>query len=94
MCRWWISRNLGFEINCDDEIRKDAFLFGEAQSRVVVSVKPENQENFVEFMAGHQADFSLLGEVKGACAVIDGENFGLITEMKTIFDNSLGEILA
>src|SRR3546814_10543550 len=46
-----MPRNLGFDINSDVNIRKDAFLFGEAQSRVVVSVKPELQEQFLEFMS-------------------------------------------
>ena len=32
-------RGLGFDIEADGEVRLDAFLFGEAQSRVVVSVK-------------------------------------------------------
>ena len=37
--------NLGFDVVASDyRIRKDAFWFGEAQSRVVVSVNPENTE--------------------------------------------------
>src|SRR5690606_36599826 len=43
--------SFGFAIATDSEIRKDAFLFGEAQGRVIVSVKPENQRLFVEKMA-------------------------------------------
>jgi phosphoribosylformylglycinamidine (FGAM) synthase-like enzyme len=35
-----MPNGLGFEIETDDAIRKDAFLFGEAQGRVVVSVSP------------------------------------------------------
>src|SRR3546814_10676115 len=39
-----MPNDFGFAIDTDSEIRKDAFLFGESQGRVVVSVKPANQE--------------------------------------------------
>jgi len=35
-----MPNGLGFEISSDNKIRKDAFLFGESQSRVVISVAP------------------------------------------------------
>jgi phosphoribosylformylglycinamidine (FGAM) synthase-like enzyme len=38
--------NLGFEVNVVEDMRKDAFWFGEAQSRVVVSVKSSNLASF------------------------------------------------
>src|SRR5690606_39017144 len=58
-----MPREFGFAIETDSEIRKDAFLFGEAQGRVIVSVKPENQEAFVELMAASVTDFTYLGVV-------------------------------
>lgn len=88
------DRELGFEIDSNSEIRKDAFLFGEAQSRIVVSVSPAKQKEFVEYMSLHNADFELLGEVKGNSAIVDGENFGAIGELKAIYQNSLAEVLA
>ena len=36
-----LPNNLGFDIETDPNFRKDAYLFGESQSRVVISVKPE-----------------------------------------------------
>jgi phosphoribosylformylglycinamidine synthase len=53
----------GFSISTDTAIRKDAFLFGEAQSRVVVSVSPEQKAAFEAFLQQHGMDYSLLGEV-------------------------------
>ncbi len=84
---------LGFDIESDEEIRKDAFLFGEAQGRVIVSVKPENQEAFVEFMATSEVEFSLLGTVSSGEFKIDNENFGAVAEIKNVFDNVLHGIL-
>src|SRR5690606_15702015 len=41
-----MHRNLGFDIMTDEEIRKDAFLFGESQSRIVVTVNEEQLDDF------------------------------------------------
>ena len=88
-----MPQKLGFDIETDEEIRKDAFLFGEAQGRVVVSVKPENQEAFVEFMATSEVDFSLLGTVTSGEFKIDNEDFGSVEPVKNVFDNVLHNIL-
>ncbi len=88
-----MPQKLGFDIQTDEEIRKDAFLFGEAQGRVVVSVNPENQEAFVEFMATSEVDFSLLGTVTSGEFKIDNEDFGSVEPVKNVFDNVLHNIL-
>ena len=84
-----MPNNLGFEISSDDEVRKDAFLFGEAQSRVVVSVRAEQEEAFVESLSASEVPFSLLGEVKGDSMLIDEEDFGKVNEAKDAFENAL-----
>ncbi len=84
-----MPQNLGFNIVTDSEIRKDAFLFGEAQGRVVVSVTQNQQEAFVEFMATTGTDFSLLGNVSTGDLLIDETSFGTVQEAKQIFDNVL-----
>ncbi len=88
-----MPNKLGFNINSDSEIRKDAFLFGEAQGRIVVSVKPEEQEAFVEFMATTEIEFSLLGHVTGGSLLVDDENFGSVQDAKSTYDNVLHHIL-
>ncbi len=85
-----MNGNKGVAITSDDNIRKDAFLFGEAQSRVLVTVAPDKQEEFVEFMALHNADFNMLGTVSGDSILVDETNFGSVAELKNIYDNALG----
>ena len=51
-----MPRELGFDIVTDSEIREDAFLFGEAQSRVIVTVSEEQEQDFIEFMMSHSYD--------------------------------------
>lgn len=82
----------GFSIETNTSIRKDAFLFGEAQSRVVVSVKPENVEVF-EKSLGNTA-VQKLGTVNANGSFeIDGESFGATGEAKTAYDGVLQEAL-
>ncbi|MBS1529844.1 MAG: phosphoribosylformylglycinamidine synthase subunit PurL, partial [Bacteroidetes bacterium] len=88
-----MSNGLGFEIESDSAIRRDAFLFGEAQGRVVVSVSTEDQERFVELVATSEVEFSLLGEVSDGYLTIDNESFGHITDIKLVYDNVLDVIL-
>ena len=85
--------NLGFEINSDVSIRKDAFLFGESQSRVVVSISEHQLHSFEAELKKQGAKYSKLGQVKGKNIVIDGENFGTIIEFKEGFDTSLEKYL-
>ncbi len=88
-----MPRGLGFDIVTDSEVREDAFLFGEAQSRVVVSVPEETEEEFIEFMMGSGVNYTLLGHVTKGKMMIDDEHFGFISEAKELFDNALGKLI-
>jgi phosphoribosylformylglycinamidine synthase len=88
-----MPNGLGFTIESDDSIRKDAFLFGEAQGRVVVSVTPEGQEAFIELLSTSEIDFTFLGTVNGGELIIDEESFGTTATAKNVFDNVLHNIL-
>lgn len=88
-----MTNGLGFDISSDEEVRKDAFLFGEAQSRVIVSVKKSDEDKFIDLMMASKAEFEYLGDVKGKEMVIDDESFGTVAEAKQIFDSALGDLL-
>jgi len=88
-----MPNGLGFDIATDDTIRKDAFLFGEAQGRIVVTVAPEEQERFIEFMATSETEFSLLGTVNNGFLNVDEELFGHVTDVKMVHSNVLHSIL-
>ncbi|MFC7526169.1 phosphoribosylformylglycinamidine synthase subunit PurL [Parapedobacter sp. GCM10030251] len=88
-----MAGNLGFAIDSDSEIRKDAFLFGEAQGRIVVSVKPDRQESFVEVLAASGTEFSLLGAVTKNGFVVDGELYDTVDHAKQVFDRVFHDIL-
>jgi phosphoribosylformylglycinamidine synthase len=86
--------NKGFEVRSNNQVRKDAWLFGEAQSRVVVSVSAEQTAAFERFLQAENTPFEILGAVKGHDVVIDGENWGAVSAWKRTYDTVLGEIMA
>lgn len=88
-----MPNNLGFSINTDAQFRKDAFLFGESQSRVVVSVAAEKASALENFLKDSGINFMQLGTVSEQNVSIDGEDFGAITTWRSTYDNTLGEIL-
>ena len=87
------TNNLGFEIVSSSAVREDAFLFGEAPSRVVVSVTETGEDAFLDTLQGSTAPFMLLGHVTQGRIVVDDKNFGMVEEYKNIYNNSLAEKL-
>lgn len=83
---------LGFDINTDSSIRKDADLFGEGQSRVVVSVKPDQKAAFEAALG--TAPFRLLGTVTNGDIRVDGENWGSVGEWQNQYDTVIEKFLA
>jgi phosphoribosylformylglycinamidine synthase II len=88
-----MPNGLGFSVDSDEDIRKDAFLFGEAQGRVVVSVKPEQQEALIELLSTSEVEFTLLGTVNTGNLEVDGESFGTTAAARSVYDNVLHNIL-
>ena len=84
---------LGFEVITDPAYRKDAFLFGESQSRIVVSVSPEKQEAFETLINERNLLAKALGTVTAGECVVDGEVFHEIKTIKNRYDTALEELL-
>ncbi len=88
-----MPHNLGFDITTDAEIRTDAFLFGEAQGRIVVSVLPSRETQFIDFMLAKKLPFSTLGHVTKSEIRIDDVSFGFVADLKKIYDTSLEQLI-
>ncbi|MBW8684251.1 phosphoribosylformylglycinamidine synthase subunit PurL [Chitinophaga rhizophila] len=87
-----MSSGLGFDIHTNPNFRKDAFLFGESQSRAIVTIRPEDKEKFDAVLhtvidaTEHSIKFEKLGVVKGEHVVIDGEDWGTVAVWKQPYD--------
>jgi phosphoribosylformylglycinamidine synthase len=92
LCESGFYNDLGFSINTDANIRKDAFLFGEAQSRVIVSVAPVNIAQFERLLQGFP--HTKLGQVTDGQVTIDGTDWGSIVEWKKLYDTAIERMLS
>lgn len=92
LCESGFNRELGFSIITSNEYRKDAWLFGEAQSRVIVSVSLDKVYEFEKFLAG--IDFEKIGVVTSGEMVIDGDFWGTIDWWKEKYDTAIENFLA
>ena len=82
-------RGLGFSVNSDTSIRQDAFWFGEAQSRVVVSVDASKKVAFEAALQAHGVKFSVLGSVQGTDIIADGAKLSSVAAAYQSFDTAL-----
>jgi phosphoribosylformylglycinamidine synthase len=84
-----MTNNLGFDITTDSDIREDAFLFGEGQGRIVITVKPDTMDDFLDFLEESNITCTLLGHVTKGEMRVDDVPYGTIGESKTIYENAL-----
>ncbi len=87
-----MANGLGFNIHTGDDIRKDATLFGEAQSRVIVTVNPDLHSIFEAELRG--LPFYKIGTVTSQKEIcIDNESWGYISDWKEAYDMALEKLL-
>jgi phosphoribosylformylglycinamidine synthase len=88
------NRNLGYQINSNKNFRKDAWLFGEAQSRVIVSVAQQQVAAFEASVKASNVSFEKIGSVTAGDIQIDNENWGDIQAWGKKYDQAIGNLLA
>lgn len=92
LCESGFPGSLGFNIKTGTGIRKDAYLFGEAASRVVVTVKDAQKVAFEKHADGFP--FQYLGQVTPGDVAIDGESWGTINDWQILYDTAIEKFLA
>jgi len=92
LCEAGFNRELGFSILTSGSIRKDAFLFGEAQSRVIVTVALEDAKHFESTLKDFP--YEKIGVVTSGELVIDGEFWGTIDWWMNAYDTAIENFLA
>lgn len=88
-----MPNNLGFDITTDAEVRTDAFLFGEAQGRVVVSVSLSREAQFLDYMATSKVPFTALGHVTKSEIRIDDVAYGFVDDFKQTYLSAIERII-
>ena len=95
------NRELGFSVNSVAEfywdgkpVRKDAFWFGEAQSRVIVTVSEEQVANFHRHLEKSEIANVKLGNVTPGEIIVDGEFWGTIDWWQEKYDTAIENYLS
>ena len=91
LCESGFNRELGFSVITTGGIRKDASLFGEGQSRVVVSVALDKVKEFEASVKN--IPFEKVGVVTSGEIVVDGDFWGTIDWWSEKYDTAIENYL-
>jgi phosphoribosylformylglycinamidine synthase len=92
LCESGFNRELGFTVETKDHIREDAYLFGEGQSRVVVSVKADLIEKFENALG--ELPYERIGLVTSGEMLVNGDFWGTIDWWQEEYDSAIEDYLA
>lgn len=92
LCESGFNNELGFSIITNSTIRKDAFLFGEGQNRVLVSVALDNVQAVEALLKDFP--FEKTGVVTSGEIVVDGDFWGTIDWWKEKYDSAIENFLS
>ncbi|MBA4140922.1 MAG: phosphoribosylformylglycinamidine synthase subunit PurL, partial [Segetibacter sp.] len=89
------NRNLGFDVQQSaTNVRRDAYWFGEAQSRIVLSCTIKNAEALLEKIKAGNLPYEYLGIVTEGNIDMEGEYWGHIEDWKKLYDIAIERILS
>ena len=92
-------RGLGFEVSFnalyldETDVRNDAFWFGEAQGRVIVSVADEDMETFLTLAEAMTIEIDELGKVTDGSVTVNNQDWGTTREWKTMYDTAIEKLI-
>jgi len=86
-----IMSGRGANITLDGDMRTDALLFGETQSRIVISISPDNREKIESLCRKHGVSCTLLGQVKGDALIINDYINSGIRELTDLYTRAIPE---
>ena len=88
-----MASGLGFSVTSDSSIRKDAWLYGECQSRVMVSVNAAQAAGLEKVLNDKGVIFSKIGEVGGDAMVVDGDAYLSLAEAHALYEGALPALM-
>ena len=75
------------------DIRMDAYLFGESQSRVVVTVNIDKEREFISLAEENGIEISAIGKTTNGKILVFNESFGEICRWKTNYEETIEKYL-
>lgn len=97
LCKSAFPNDLGFKLQATSHqqanIRLDSMLFGESQSRIIISIDKNNQKEVENYLKENDCPYQILGEVTGGQTKIN-EIKSNIKELKEIWEGALPKLLS
>lgn len=88
------NRGLGFTVEATNtDLRKDAFWFGEAQSRVVVSCSKDKATAVAEAAKAAGITATVLGTVTNGAVQVNTASWGTIDGWKNLYDTAIEKLI-
>lgn len=87
------NRGLGFAVEANTDLRKDAFWFGEAQSRVVVSCAKDKATAVAEAAKAAGITATILGTVTSGTVQVNTASWGTIDSWKNLYDTAIEKLI-
>ena len=102
LCESAFPNNLGFALNmesCRDgvapSLRTDAILFGETQSRIVISTSEKSLADTEKFLKEENCPYQILGKVQEKFVEIKSLNIkSEVKELKMVWEKALPDLLS
>jgi phosphoribosylformylglycinamidine synthase len=89
------NRQLGFDVQQSaNNVRRDAYWFGEGQSRVVVSCTLKNAEALLEQLKESNTPYEYLGIVTEGNIDMEGEYWGNIEDWRVLYNTAIERIIS
>jgi phosphoribosylformylglycinamidine synthase len=94
LCEMAFINNLGFTINSVKTIRIDSFLFGESQSRAVVSIDASKENEFLTVISESKISHQYLGKTnENNSIIIDEINFGNVVNYLELYSQKIPNLM-
>ncbi len=85
--------HIGARVELKDDIRMDALLFGESQSRIIVSIKDKDLADFEKIADKYSIPFNIIGTVGGNRVIINDRIDISIKDIKRKWMNRLKGVI-
>ncbi|MFQ5863939.1 MAG: AIR synthase-related protein, partial [bacterium] len=80
---------IGAQIHLKIEKRKDCYLFGEDQSRIILSLAEDNLPQFKQIIESHKIPMMVIGRVGGTELIMNELIHAKVEELKNLYQNAI-----
>jgi len=85
------EKMIGAKVNIHIKTREDFTFFSESQSRIIVSIKPENKEKFEEIASRSFTPFQFLGVTGGSRLIVNDQDDFSLNHLADLYYNSISK---